>query len=271
MMPCLSERTRKRRAFADTELDAVMMERERFVVNEAHKMKAPAPPPFHLLDPARSRQLLGQLGPREFLQRIFPTANPNVLELVYQGCGGSLEKTIEQLVSNNVVSQMQAAHFAQQQALLHQQGKVINASQQKQSQQSAFVRPATNASSPSSPIRPPPAHTGLPVPPYPSLAAFHPLLTPGRLPYPFVLPGGVTKLPSSSLAAAAHVTKELLEEKSAFQPKTQDSIQDAQTNSPTPSPSLSRSPSPPVPSQPTTKNNSPIKFSVASIIGESDS
>lgn len=267
MMPCLSERTRKRRAFADTELDAVMMERERLVVTEAaQKLKPPGPvnpsgAPFHLLDPARSRQLLGQLGPREFLQRIFPTANPNVLELVYQGCGGSLEKTIEQLVSNNAVSQMQAAHFAQQQALLHQQGKLLQPSAAHQKQPSAFVRPAGNHVSP---VRPPPAHMGLQGLQAAYLA--YPLLPmAGRLPYPFLIP----KMPDSGshgiIASNANAAKELLEEKSAFHPRAQDT-EEADTS---PSPSLSRSPSP-VRQSTASKITSPIKFSVASIIGEKE-
>ena len=61
---------------------------------------AAAAPTSGLQEALRSRQLLGQGSPREFLQRIFPTVNPNVLELVYQGCGGNLERAIEQLVSS---------------------------------------------------------------------------------------------------------------------------------------------------------------------------
>ncbi len=57
---------------------------------------APAPVPAPIPTPP---QLLNQLGPKDFLQKIFPSVNPNVLELVYQGCGGSLERAIEQLVS----------------------------------------------------------------------------------------------------------------------------------------------------------------------------
>ena len=105
VMPYVSERMRKRRAFADKELETVMFERERQVEAEKVKMMqsavghhlsptgttaAPAP-----IDPSKNRQLMGQLSPREFLQRIFPAVNPNVLELVWQGCGGDLERAIE--------------------------------------------------------------------------------------------------------------------------------------------------------------------------------
>ena len=71
------------------------------------------------MDPSKNRQLMGQLSPREFLQRIFPAVNPNVLELVWQGCGGDLERAIEQIVSNNSMSNLHAAHMAQQMALQH--------------------------------------------------------------------------------------------------------------------------------------------------------
>ena len=106
-----------------------MFERERQVEAEKVKMMqsavghylsptgttaAPAP-----IDPSKNRQLMGQLSPREFLQRIFPAVNPNVLELVWQGCGGDLERAIEQIVSNNSMSNLHAAHMAQQMALQH--------------------------------------------------------------------------------------------------------------------------------------------------------
>ena len=135
-MPYVSERMRKRRAFADKELETVMFERERQV--EAEKVKLmqqtavagqhhPHLPPVPtaaavtsaaVMDP-KSRQLMGQLSPKEFLQRIFPAVNPNVLELVWQGCGGDLERAIEQIVSNNSMSSLHAAHMAQQMALQH--------------------------------------------------------------------------------------------------------------------------------------------------------
>ena len=129
VMPYVSERMRKRRAFADKELETVMFERERQVEDEKVKIMqsavghhlppagtTPAPSP---MDPSKNRQLMGQLSPTEFLQRIFPAVNPNVLELVWQGCGGDLERAIEQIVSNNSMSNLHAAHMAQQMALQH--------------------------------------------------------------------------------------------------------------------------------------------------------
>ena len=129
VMPYVSERMRKRRAFADKELETVMFERERQVEAEKVKMMQSAVG-HHLsptgttaaaapIDPSKNRQLMGQLSPREFLQRIFPAVNPNVLELVWQGCGGDLERAIEQIVSNNSMSNLHAAHMAQQMALQH--------------------------------------------------------------------------------------------------------------------------------------------------------
>ena len=53
------------------------------------------------------------MSPRDFLQKIFPTVNPNVLELVFQGCGGNLERTIEQLASSSSVSNVHASQLAQ--------------------------------------------------------------------------------------------------------------------------------------------------------------
>lgn len=74
------------------------------------------------METLRSRQLMAQTSPREFMQRIFPTVNPNVLELVYQGCGGNLERAIEQIVSNGSAHGLQSAQqVAQQQQLAVQQ------------------------------------------------------------------------------------------------------------------------------------------------------
>ena len=131
VMPFMSERMRKRKAFADKELETVMFEREQ---NEKEKISHLHMPPggHHLHNgvlspgsgvPASSsalNSLKGQLGhqsPKEFLMRIFPTMNPNLLELVWQGSGGNLEKAIEQIVSNCSVSNMHTTYMAQQMAL----------------------------------------------------------------------------------------------------------------------------------------------------------
>ena len=128
---------RKRRCFADKELEAVMFERERQI--EAEKIKQNGMlATAAVMDPSQSRHLLGQLQPREFLQRIFPTVNPNVLELVWQGCGGNLERAIEQLVSNASAASMAAAQqgavpsSVAQQVALQQRLAVMVAAQSKQ-------------------------------------------------------------------------------------------------------------------------------------------
>lgn len=48
-----------------------------------------------------------QMAPREFLRSVFPVVNVNVLELVYQGCGGSLERAVEQIASSQRTAQAQ--------------------------------------------------------------------------------------------------------------------------------------------------------------------
>uniref|UniRef100_X1ZYE5 DMA domain-containing protein n=1 Tax=Capitella teleta TaxID=283909 RepID=X1ZYE5_CAPTE len=119
MFPYASERMRKRRCFADKELDAVMFEREKRAEVEKVRVHGIIQQAQSTVDPIRMRMQLMQQGvmgsPREFLQRIFPAANPNVLELVYQGCGGNLERAIEQIVSGAKVSaacNMQGAPWA---------------------------------------------------------------------------------------------------------------------------------------------------------------
>ena len=104
-----------------------MFERERQV--EAEKLKhSGMMASSAVLDPAQSRHLMGSLQPREFLQRIFPAVNPNLLELVWQGCGGNLERAIEQLVSNApsmaAAAATAAASHRQQQVTSHHVGLV---------------------------------------------------------------------------------------------------------------------------------------------------
>lgn len=127
VLPYMSERMRKRRAFADKELEVTMLERERHL--EAEKIKhSGAVLAAAVMDPSRSRQLLGHMAPRDFLQRIFPTVNPNVLELVFQGCGGNLERTIEQLASSAAITQIHSAHILYQQRLLQMQSSMVPSS-----------------------------------------------------------------------------------------------------------------------------------------------
>ncbi|XP_012939103.1 uncharacterized protein LOC101850961 [Aplysia californica] len=109
MSPLVNERMRKRRCFADKELEVVMLEREqqaelthrqlalhylqrRLVYGTAVQLHQPPP---ELLD----HRLHDRSMSREFLMKVFPHHNPNLVELVFQGCGGNLERTIEQLAS----------------------------------------------------------------------------------------------------------------------------------------------------------------------------
>jgi hypothetical protein len=99
MFPFMNERMRKRRCFADKELEAVMIERERQVeiqkqnanVSESRSSAA------HNHTTGTLQTALSHSNPREVLQRLFPAVNPNVMELVFQGCGGHLSKAIEHL------------------------------------------------------------------------------------------------------------------------------------------------------------------------------
>ena len=101
MFPYVNERMRKRRCFADKDLEAAMFERER-VMNEQMKLLQPRFPAIMGVfgaQPTPTGNLPTNLSPKEFLSRLFPAVNPSVLELIFQGCGGNLEKTIEQLAA----------------------------------------------------------------------------------------------------------------------------------------------------------------------------
>lgn len=84
---------RKRRCFADKEVEAAMFERERQI--ELQKCKPHLPSPPSTTCPSFSQSAAA----KEVLQRIFPTHNPSVLELVWQGCGGNIERAIERVAS----------------------------------------------------------------------------------------------------------------------------------------------------------------------------
>ncbi|XP_055887190.1 doublesex- and mab-3-related transcription factor 2-like isoform X1 [Biomphalaria glabrata] len=105
MSPFVNERMRKRRCFADKELEMVMLERERraeMTYHTTHPNSLLARTPQQTLTPLKMnepRMLIDNMNPRELLQRVFPNHNPSVLELVWQGCGGQLERAIEQLAS----------------------------------------------------------------------------------------------------------------------------------------------------------------------------
>lgn len=95
-MPFLSERMRKRRAFADKELNAIMFERERHLAVEKTQL-----PGLTLPDGSLAHTLASGLTPQDFLARTFPQLNASVLELIYQACGCDLQKTVEKIVLNS--------------------------------------------------------------------------------------------------------------------------------------------------------------------------
>ena len=170
MTPYMNERMRKRRCFADKDLEMVMIERERqFEMAKSRAAPVSQSPlgGFHagmaatgacgIFPPSpmmsKPRALLGNVSPRDFLQRIFPSHNPNVLELVWQGCGGNLERAIEQLASGIKPDSPAAAAGAPAsvspgaahaspspahpllQQLQHQQHSTLQQQQQQQQQQ----------------------------------------------------------------------------------------------------------------------------------------
>ncbi|KAH9488287.1 hypothetical protein Btru_063825 [Bulinus truncatus] len=99
MSPYINERMRKRRCFADKELEMVMMERERRAEMTFHQnnlLARTVQPPPTPLELTKSRMFM---TPREMLHRVFPNHSPSLLELVWQGSGGHLERAIEQLAA----------------------------------------------------------------------------------------------------------------------------------------------------------------------------
>ncbi|XP_014675559.1 PREDICTED: doublesex- and mab-3-related transcription factor 2-like [Priapulus caudatus] len=96
-LPFMSERMRKRRAFADKELNDIMYEQERHLAAEKSHLAASLQLPDAAMVAARGGGG-GGLTPQDFLMRTFPQLNASVLELIYQACGGDLQKTIEKIV-----------------------------------------------------------------------------------------------------------------------------------------------------------------------------
>ncbi|XP_069128476.1 doublesex- and mab-3-related transcription factor A2-like [Argopecten irradians] len=101
--PIFNERMRKRRCFADKELELAMFERER--QSEILQTKVNR----H----GNGSSLTGLVGTdtsdmasivpsihREFLQQLFPLHSTSVIELVWQGCQGNLQKAIHQIAHN---------------------------------------------------------------------------------------------------------------------------------------------------------------------------
>ena len=88
----LNERMRKRRCFADKQLDTAMFPKESFALGIHGRFGRDVPKYSHRIG-ATEREYQMHL-----LKKIFPSMNENVLELVWRAHGCSLEKTIEHLV-----------------------------------------------------------------------------------------------------------------------------------------------------------------------------
>ena len=98
---------RKRRAFADKELETTMLQRE----CQWSLMYAAQQPQGHVVPSERlgsrlqpgtnisSAILKANSMPKEFLQRLFPHHNPAALDMILQSAGGDLHRAIEYLVS----------------------------------------------------------------------------------------------------------------------------------------------------------------------------
>jgi len=112
ILPGVSERMRKRRCFADSDVDAAMIKQERHLVENNRLCREfsisaqrslmqslhyppPGPPPHHTPPAPHSDQ---PITPKSIMLNLFPGINPSVLELVYQGCGGNIERTIRHFV-----------------------------------------------------------------------------------------------------------------------------------------------------------------------------
>lgn len=108
--PIFNERMRKRRCFADKELELAMFERERQneIFQTTFTINNPAVPPNPPLSGLKGTDSLetahARLGdntsPRDVLHKIFPFHSSSVLELVWQGCHGNLQKTVQQVACN---------------------------------------------------------------------------------------------------------------------------------------------------------------------------
>ena len=102
--PSVSERMRKRRAFADKDLETTMLQREcQWSLMYAAQQQPQTPSGSETLT-ARSPGSLAALKagvtmPKEFLQRLFPHHNTSALDMVLQSAGGDLHRAIEYLVT----------------------------------------------------------------------------------------------------------------------------------------------------------------------------
>ncbi|XP_074641389.1 uncharacterized protein LOC141899133 [Tubulanus polymorphus] len=103
-IPVMNERMRKRRCFADKDLEIIMYERERLIEN--HQLSAAK----DLLAKTTNEKLTDSFAARlsegtgrsamVLLHRMFPTINPNVIELLWHACGGDCQKVSQRIVAS---------------------------------------------------------------------------------------------------------------------------------------------------------------------------
>ena len=290
MFPYVNERMRKRRCFADKELDVAMFEREKRM--EAEKIKVSTTANNFIHTAQAQQHLLAQMAPRDFLQRIFPAVNQNVIELVWQGCGGNLERAIEQIASSSTaaaVRQRLAAGAARLNASTPSSstpelGEITSRAAKRPAissnsgersyvptPHSAFsspthLRPVLNPSSVATPnlLLPQTSDRVMLYPPTATAAvaaatlAYQTLLSRGIMPAALQHP--FARAPSVPKSSKNDYSEDILSEKSAFHTTSQQRDLHHSDRS-----SSSRSVSPEVRTEKTVK--SPIKFSVESIIG----
>ena len=264
MLPFVSERMRKRRCFADKELEAVMFERERQL--QAEKMKNTASHMCHamVIDPTRPHVPLGNVSAREFLQKIFPTHNPNVLELVWQGCGGDVEKTIEKIASNMPLQDApQVGPSAQ--PMCSQRPEAGTATALTKSQPLPVCHLQTNPT-----FKAQMRHPNMATAPHCSQNAPHRFARLYEQCHPAFL-GGFTLIQHASTAPLGAHQEDLLSQKSAFQATTSRKNESHPRVSEGSATSHQKSANSFLPSKSGHRFNeskAPIKFSVESIIGK---
>lgn len=122
MFPYVNERMRKRRCFADKDLEAAMFDRERLIeechLRNAHFQTSGIPINASMIETQRA---FTNISPKEFLMRFFPSINPHVLELVFQGCGGNIEKCIVQLMNQGNCGKLNNNDNNDKKAMMHEE------------------------------------------------------------------------------------------------------------------------------------------------------
>ncbi|GFO48124.1 doublesex- and mab-3-related transcription factor a2 [Plakobranchus ocellatus] len=202
MSPLINERMRKRRCFADKELEVVMLEREKQAEMMANQRRAlhhvmqthnsilnglsvntfrgfqqqqalnlTPFPSAAMHREERSKSLPGLQGkvyftypshgtssPKDFLQKVFPAQNRRVIELVWQGCGGDMERTIEQLakeVKPSAPSDDKAPEFISPDLKYMSSTSAVTSSESQSSKQTNHKPSVFNNFTPLSPVTPP--------------------------------------------------------------------------------------------------------------------